>query len=395
MRQVVRCDRALIWTTLLLVLVGLVTVYSASADIAARHFGGSQVFLKRTAWRATLGLVAMAFGYLIDYRSYRKYAKKAILVAIGLLILTLLFGENVRGMRASLMMIQPGEIAKLALVVYLADVLARRQDELYDLRRGLLPRLGLVGAVVLLILFQPDFGNALAVVMLSLVMLFLGGAKLRHIAGLVAIAVPAAWLAAKKVPHIAERWAVWRATYDLTLDGLDTRGAAYQIYQSLVALGSGGLAGRGIGGSLQRSFIPDPYTDFAFSIWGEELGFLGALGLVTLFAFLMVRGLRIAMRADDLYGTILAAGLTAMVTTYAFINIAVATATVPTTGLPLPFVSYGGSSLIVNMGAMGILLDMSKRAVLDGGAKSRPEELARSWGRAPGGRRSGTRRKRS
>jgi len=394
-RQVVRCDRALIWTTLLLVLVGLVTVYSASADIAARHFGGSQVFLKRTAWRATLGLVAMAFGYLIDYRSYRKHAKKAILVAIGLLILTLLFGENNRGMRASLMMIQPGEVAKLALVVYLADVLARRQDELHDLRRGLLPRLGLVGAVVLLILFQPDFGNALAVVMLAFVMLFLGGAKLHHIAGLAAVAAPAAWLAVKKIPHIAERWAVWRATYDLTLDGLDTRGAAYQIYQSLVALGSGGLTGRGIGGSLQRSFIPDPYTDFAFSIWGEELGFLGAVALVALFAFLMVRGLRIAMRASDLYGTILAAGLTAMVTTYALINIAVATATIPTTGLPLPFVSYGGSPLIVNMGAMGILLNMSKRAVLDGGAKSSPEELARRWGRAPGGRRSGTRRKRS
>jgi cell division protein FtsW len=378
-KDVVKCDRALIWTTLLLVLIGLLTVYTASADIAARSFGGSQVFLRRMAWRAALGLVALAFAYFIDYRSYRKYAVKGIFVAIFLLVTLLVFGEKTRGVKLTFLMMQPAEIAKLALVVYLADVLTRRQEQLNDFRRGLLPRLVLVAVVVGLILAQPDFGSALAVVVLAFIMLYLSGVKITHVAGLGFAAVPVAWFAVNNVSHITERWDVWRSTYHLSLDGLDIHGAAYQIYQSLVALGSGGLFGRGIGASLQRAFIPDPYTDFAFSIWGEEAGFLGAVLLVALFVFLMIRGLRIARRAPDLYGTILAAGLTGMMTTYAIINIAVATATMPTTGLPLPFVSYGGTSLVVNMAAIGILLNMSKRTALGGAKTPAREYLQRRW----------------
>ncbi len=379
MKVNLRCDWALVWTTLLLVLVGMLTVYTASVHVAEHSFGSTFMFLKRNAVRAVFGLAAMVFAYLIDYRSYRRHAKKAILLAIGLLAATLLFGRTVRGMRGFLLMFQPSEVAKIVLVIYLADVLARRRGELTDFMHGLLPRLGLVAAVVLLILLQPDFGSAVGIVFLSLVLLFLGGAKLSHIMTLGAAAVPGFVVAIKFVPHIAERWAVWRATYDLSLTGVDTRGAGYQIFQSLVALGSGGLWGRGIGGSLQRAFIPDPYTDFAFSIWGEEVGFLGTFGLVCVFAFFMMRGLRIARRAPDLYGQILASGLTAMITIYAAINIAVATALIPTTGLPLPFVSYGGSSLIVNMVAIGILLNMSKRPALATGARVSPSELAGRW----------------
>ncbi|MCK4914771.1 MAG: FtsW/RodA/SpoVE family cell cycle protein, partial [Candidatus Eisenbacteria sp.] len=333
MRGNVRCDWSLVWTTLLLILVGMLTVYTASVYIAEHSFGGSHVFLKRNALRAAFGLAAMAFAYAFDYRSYRRHAKKAILMVIVLLVATLLFGRTVRGMRGFLLMFQPSEVAKLVLVVYLADVLARRKDELANFTHGLLPRLGLVACVVGLILLQPDFGSAIAVVILSLVLLFLGGAKLSHIGALAAAAVPGVVLAVKFVPHIAERWAVWRAAYDLTLTGVDTRGAGYQIFQSLVALGSGGLWGRGIGGSYQRAFIPDPYTDFAFSIWGEEVGFLGTFGLICVLAFFLMRGLRIARRAPDRYGQILASGLTAMVTIYAAINIGVATALIPTTGL--------------------------------------------------------------
>ncbi|MFH1865519.1 MAG: FtsW/RodA/SpoVE family cell cycle protein, partial [Candidatus Eisenbacteria bacterium] len=296
-----------------------------------------------------------------------------------LLLATLLFGRSVRGMRGFLLMFQPSEVAKLVLVIYLADVLARRKDELSSFVHGLLPRLGLVACVVGLILLQPDFGSAIAVVTLSLVLMFLGGAKLSHIGALGAAAIPGAILAVRFVPHITERWAVWRATYDLTLTGVDTKGAGYQIFQSLVALGSGGLWGRGIGGSFQRAFIPDPYTDFAFSIWGEEVGFLGTFGLICVFAFFLMRGLRIAKRAPDRYGQILASGLTAMVTIYAFINIGVATALIPTTGLPLPFISYGGSSLIVNMVAVGILLNLSKRPVMVGGSRASRSELAGRW----------------
>jgi cell division protein FtsW len=375
----VRCDWSLVWTTLLLILVGMLTVYTASVHVAERSFGGSHVFLQRNALRALFGLAAMAFAYAFDYRSYRKHAKKAILLVIVLLIATLLFGRTVRGMRGFLLVFQPSEVAKLVLVVYLADVLARRKDELASFTHGLLPRLGLVACVVGLILLQPDFGSAIAVVILSLVLLFLGGAKLSHIGALAAAAVPGVILAVKFVPHITERWAVWLATYDLSLTGIDTRGAGYQIFQSLVALGSGGLWGRGIGGSYQRAFIPDPYTDFAFSIWGEEVGFLGTFGLICVLAFFLIRGLRIAKRAPDRYGQILASGLTAMVTIYAAINIGVATALIPTTGLPLPFISYGGSSLIINMVAVGILLNLSKRPVITGRSRIAPSELAGRW----------------
>jgi cell division protein FtsW len=378
-REILRCDRALVWTTLLLLLVGMLTVFTASVHVAEHSFGGTYVFLKRNAFRVALGLAALGFAFAFDYRSYRRHAKTAILMIIGLLLATLFFGRTVRGMRGFILMFQPSEVAKLVLVVYLADVLARRKDELDGFVRGLLPRLGLVAGVVLLILLQPDFGSAIAVVILSLVLLFLGGARLSHIGALAAAAVPGVILVIRFVPHIAERWAVWRATFDLSLSGVDTQGAGYQIFQSLVALGSGGLWGRGIGESLQRAFIPDPYTDFAFSIWGEEVGFLGTLGLVCVFGFLFIRGMRIARRAPDLYGQILASGLTAMITIYAFINIGVATALIPTTGLPLPFISYGGSSLIINMAAIGMLLNLSKRTSPAIGSRGPSAEMAERW----------------
>ncbi len=370
MRGTVQCDRALVWATLLLGLVGLITVYTASVHVASLSFGGSHVFLKRNLIRAAFGVAALLFAYRIDYRSYRKHAIKALLGAIVLLLLTLFIGTMIRGMRARLVMFQPGEIAKLALVLYMADVMGRRKDQITNLKEGLLPRLILAGIVVLLILLQPDFGNALAVAVLSLVLLFLGGARLLHVGGLAAIAGVGGLVATRTVPHIIERWSVWQSSFDLTLSGLDTKGAGYQIYQSLVALGSGGILGRGVGESMQRAFIPDPYTDFAFSIWGEELGLIGTLAVVAVFVLLMLRGLRIAWRAPDVYGTVLAAGLTMMITIYAVINIGVATALFPTTGLPLPFVSYGGSSLVVNMAAIGVLLNMSKRGVPEPAAVS-------------------------
>jgi len=301
LRGSVQSDRALVWATLILGLVGIVTVYTASVHIADHTFGGSHVFLKRNIVRAAFGVAALLFAYRIDYRSYRKHATKAIICAILLLGLTLIIGTAIRGMRARLFMFQPGELAKLALVFYMADVMVRRKDEVDDFKFGVLPRLILAGLVVVLILLQPDFGNALAVALLSLILLFLGGAKLMHVGGLAALAGVGGYFAIKTVPHIIERWAVWRASFDLSLSGLDTKGAGYQIYQSLVALGSGGLVGRGVGESMQRAFIPDPYTDFAFSIWGEEMGLLGTTVVVGLFALLMIRGLRIARRAPDEY----------------------------------------------------------------------------------------------
>jgi cell division protein FtsW len=368
-RGAVRCDRSLIWITAVLVLVGMLTVYTASVSIAERSFGGTSVFMRRNVLRTALGLVAMLVAYNIDYRAYRKHARRALFGAIGLLMLTLVFADPVRGMKGFWLMFQPSELAKLGLVVYLADVLARKQNSLDDFFRGVAPWLALALGTIGLVVLQPDYGSALGLVCLVSIMLFLGGVRIRHLLALAGVAAIGVSILARHVGYISDRVAVWKPTFDLSLEGLDLRGAAYQIYQSLVALGSGGLVGRGVGASLQRAFIPDSHTDFAFSIWGEELGLIGTVGLVFVFALLMVRGLRIAKRAPDLYGTLLASGLTAMVSAYAVINIAVVTALVPTTGLPLPFVSYGGSSLMVNMAAVGILLNMSKRPVLDSGGR--------------------------
>ncbi|MBM3150569.1 MAG: stage V sporulation protein E, partial [Chloroflexi bacterium] len=313
MKGAVRCDRWLIWITAVLVLVGMLTVYTASAHIAERSFGGTNVFLRRNVLRAALGVIAMLAAYHVDYRAYRKHARKGIFFAIGLLALTLVFADPVRGMRGFWLMFQPSELAKLALVVYLADVLARRQDSLDDFFRGVVPWLAVALAVVGLVAVQPDYGSALGLVALISVMLFLGGVRLRHLLALVGASVIGVGFLVRHIGYISSRVAVWKPTFDLSLEGLDLRGAAYQIFQSLVALGSGSVVGLGVGASRQRAFIPDSHTDFAFSIWGEELGLVGTAGLVVVFVLLMVRGLRVAKRAPDLYGTLLAGGLTAMV----------------------------------------------------------------------------------
>ncbi len=372
MRGAIRYDKPLIWTVLLLVLVGTMTVYTASIYFSSIKLGGENVMVQRQILRLLIGFAAMGAFAFIDYRWYRKSAKQAMLMSLMLLVLTLTSGKTIKGATSTLVIIQTGEVAKLVLVLYLADVLDRRQQDLADFAHGLAPRLVLVALTVVLIAGQQDYGSALAILILALTMLFLGGARLSHISVLGLVAAPLGFLAYKMVPRITERVGIWQSTYDLSLAGVNTQGPVYQVYQSLIALGSGGIIGRGIGASRQRAFIPDSHTDFAFSIWGEELGLAGTLVLIALFVFLMMRGLKIAARSQDLYGSILAGGLTMMIVIYAAINIGVVTATIPTTGLPLPFVSYGGTSLVVNMAAIGILINISRRRVFEtAGARSR------------------------
>jgi len=377
LKGTIRCDRWLLWTALFLLTVGTITVYTSSVYFAHTRMGSSNALFQMYLLRLGLGVLVMWGCYKIDHRWYRKHAKKAMLLSIMLLVFTVVFPENSRGATSTFMGVQPNEIAKLVLVVYLADVLSRRQDELVDFARGLLPRLVFVGIVVGLMALQQDFGSALGISLLAFTMLFLGGARLHHIGALALAAAPLAYLAATTVDRISGRVGVWRSMFDLSMDGVNTRELAYQVYQSLIAFGSGGLKGRGIGSSLQRAFIPDSHTDFAFSIWGEELGLLGALFVVALFVLLTLRGLRIARRQQDLYGMLLGSGLTIMVALYAAINIGVVTGTIPTTGLPLPFLSYGGMALVANMAAVGILLNMSKRTVLDGPAVAAGRENRR------------------
>ena len=366
MRRLIGSDRLLLTVTLLLVSIGLVTVYTASAAVSVKYFGNSNAFFKKDLMHCAVGLAALAAGSVIDYRRFLKYSKYAFLLSV-ILLAGLFLVEGRRGAQSWYVApvfsvsIQPTEIAKLALVLYLADVIGRRKIK--DFTFGVLPRFIASACVIVPVALQPDLGSALAVALLAGVIIFMGGAKLWHMGAGVAGAIIGFAVAVLRSPTALSRILSWRTLW-IDPSTADYGSTAYQIHQSIVAIGSGGLVGNGLGLSRQRSFLPDPHTDFAFSIIGEELGFLGAATVLVLFGVLVWRGFKIARSCYDHSSFLLALGLTSMIAIYAVVNIAVVTRVIPTTGLPLPFVSYGGSSLLVNLVAVGILLNMSSHTVL-------------------------------
>jgi cell division protein FtsW len=253
--------------------------------------------------------------------------------------------------------VQPTEFAKLVLVLYLADFLTRRQAVIGDLWRGVLPPLVVTGGVAGLVLLQPDLGSALAIVGMVLCMIFVAGARLAHMGLIGGLAVPVVGLAVWVAPYRLRRVLTFMDPW------ADPRGAGFQIIQSYLALGGGGLLGRGLGESKQKLFyLPEPHTDFIFAILGEELGFVGAVVTVALFGLLLWRGIRVGLRVADPFGALLAFGVTALLVNQAVVNLGVVVGLFPTKGLPLPFVSSGGSSLLVAMAAVGLLLNVSQRA---------------------------------
>jgi cell division protein FtsW len=348
---------------LVLLSTGVVMIYSASAIVAADRFRDPYFFLKRQVFWAALGCGALWVALRTDYRRLEKFVLPLLALAALLLVLVLIpgLGVSVNGSRRWLRLgpfsFQPAELAKLALVVYLAAFLARKREELDDVWRGLMPPLAVGGVLASLVLLQPDLGNAVTLLVLTVGLLFLAGARTSWLAML---AVPALSLAAL---------AVWMAPYRMRrvfafLDPWqDPRGSGFQIIQSWLAFGSGGLFGRGIGESKQKLFyLPEAHTDFIFAILGEELGFVGALATVTLFSLLLWRGIQVGLRVADPFGALLAFGVSALLVTQAVVNLGVVVGLFPTKGLPLPFVSSGGSSLLVAMAAVGLLLNVSQRA---------------------------------
>jgi len=357
---------------LVLVSIGVVMVYSASAILAADRFGDPHYFLKRQLFWALLGLGGLWAALAVDYRVLERVALPLLGVAALLLVLVLVpaFGQAINGTRRWLRLggvsFQPVELAKLAFVIYLARFLGRRGEAVQGFWGGAVPPAVIGGGLAALVLRQPDLGNSLTLLALAFTLLFLAGARPRHLLLLAAPALPLLAVAVYLAPYR------WRRILAFLNPESDPRGSGFQIIQSFLAIGSGGLLGRGLGGSKQKLFyLPEPHTDFVFAVIAEELGLIGGVTVVALFMVLIWRGLRAGLRAPDRFGAYLALGLTTMLATEALVNLGVVTGSLPTKGLPLPFVSFGGSALFMTLLSTGVLLNISQHGTSDATSRRR------------------------
>jgi cell division protein FtsW len=360
MARTLKSDRFLFLAALLLVATSLVMVYSASAAPALEHFQQPSLFLMKQALWTALGLVALSIAMRVDYRRYRH--ETVVWSAFGLVLLLLvavLFRGSVNGARRWFgvggLGVQPSEPAKLVCVLVTALVLDRRMHRIDEAAYAVLPIAIMVGMLAGLVLLQPDFGTAMSLLLIAGVMIFAAGVNYRHIAGAVLVAIPTLSVLVLGSPYRRQRVRIFFDPW------CDPFGAGYHIIQALIAVGSGGVWGKGLMNGVQKLFyVPEPYTDFIFAVVAEELGLVGTTAIVLSFAVMAWRGLRIAMRAEDAFGSFVALGLTTMIAVQGLINMSVVLKLLPTTGIALPLVSYGGSSLLVNLYGVGVLLNISQ-----------------------------------
>ncbi|HPT97328.1 MAG TPA: putative lipid II flippase FtsW [Armatimonadota bacterium] len=381
-------DTSLLVATAILVACGILFIYDASFVRASQtHYTNfdPEFYLKRQFVWACVGTVALITAIAVPYWKLDRLAVAGMAITIGLLILVLFAGHESHGSRRWFILgplrIQPAEFAKIAVVLYLAQWMSVRKQKIRSLTEGFLPLAGLLGLLGVLVAIEPDLGTALVIVCTGTVMLFVGGARKRHLLMLGLVGVLAVVVLIWMEPY---RW-------DRVLDWLnperDVQGSGYQVVQSLIALGSGGLVGVGLGQGRQKYFyLPAEHTDYILGTIGEELGFLGTMGLLFLFLYVAVRGFTIAHRTKDPFGSLIASGITTMITGQALLNIGVVTKTLPATGVPLPFISYGGSSLVLTMIAMGLLANISQYpggspSAARGNKGSNEDLLDRRWDR--------------
>lgn len=359
-------DHALLAVTMLLVAFGVVMVYSASAVYAGHMHHDAQYYLVRQAIYAVLGFTGLAVTARFDYHKLRKLTYPLLGVTVILLVAVIAGAGHAangaaRWIRLGPIRVQPAEIAKVTLVIWLAHSLAKKNEKIRTFSIGFLPHLLMAGLLMLLCLKQPDMGSAVVLALLTFILLFVAGARTGYILGAILLALPVAWYLIMGTEWRRRRWEAfvdpWRHRH----------GSSYQLIESLLSFGNGGVSGVGLGDSRQKLlFLPEAHTDFIGAIIGEELGFVGVCGLVATYVFFMWRGVRIALRAADDHGTYLAFGITSLFGLQVLINLGVAMGVLPTKGLTLPFISFGGSSLLTNLFAVGILLSVS-RGMREGG----------------------------
>ncbi|MCH8319454.1 MAG: putative lipid II flippase FtsW [Acidobacteria bacterium] len=362
MNREIPYDRGLIMTVLALLGFGLIMVFSASTVVSAEVYGSQTSIFTRQLLFVVIGLVGLMVSMKIDYHFYQKGAViySLLLLSLALLLYLLVAPESggvQRWIRLGPANFQPSELAKLAVILLTSFYLVTRKEEFHSFKRGLLPYLAVVGAIVLLVLLEPDLGTAASIAFTALVLLFLGGLRYRYLLGLFLAAIPALYFLVVRVPYRLDRWLAF------LYPERDPYGIGYQIRQSLISVGSGGWSGLGYAQGKQKlSFLPEPHTDFIFAVVGEELGLLGCFTVVVLFGLFFWRAARISVRAESPFGTYLGLGIACMIILQAFVNMSMVVSLLPTKGLPLPFVSVGGSSMIMTMTAVGILLNISSHA---------------------------------
>lgn len=359
-------DKILLLIVATLLVLGLVMIASAGIAYSKIRFADPYFFFKKQLVGVAIGLVALYFGQRIDYKFWKKVAFPFF--ALGIFFSILVFvpgiGSKIYGasrwIQLGFISFQPSEMLKIGLVMYLAAWLESRGARTKDFFEGLVPFVTIVGVVSFLLIKQPDVGTLGVTVLIAISVFFVSGAKLAHIFSLGSLGLLALIILIKMESYRMNRFLVFLHPE------LDPRGVGYQINQALLAIGSGGLFGVGIGHSLQKfNYLPEPVGDSIFAIIGEELGFVGVIFIITLFVFLAIRGLKIAKHAPDAFARLLATGIISWIFFQAFINMAAISGVVPLTGIPLPFISYGGTSIIFLLFGVGILLNISKQAKLD------------------------------
>jgi len=336
-------------------------IYSTSSIYAWERYKDGFFFLKRHFIFLVIGAILTFLAMSIDYRTLRRWAMPLLISSLFLLILVLIpgIGREVSGanrwFRFKFISFQPSELANIAVIVYIADFIARKENQIRTFLKGFLPPMLILGFTVLLILMQPDLGTSLALGMVVFIMLFVAGVRLSYLLSVVLVSLPLLAILIFSVPYRRMRIMAFLNPW------LDPKGSGFQIIQSQIALGSGGIFGLGLGQSKQKLFyLPAAHTDFIFSIIGEELGLLGTLGVVILFMILIYQGFKVIKNASGKFGYFLSLGLVLIISFKAIINIGVSCGLLPTKGLPLPFISYGGSSLIFDMVSVGILMNIAR-----------------------------------
>ncbi|MEG1547552.1 MAG: putative lipid II flippase FtsW [Clostridia bacterium] len=353
-------DFPLFTAVFLLCVFGLIMVFSASYYYAYDKFDDGLYFLKDQAVYMSAGIVAMLVISRIDYHRWDKLRVFALVLTLTLMAAVVIWGKEANGAKRwlsvfGLFMFQPSELAKFALILYMSSFMAKRPQHMKSFVNGVVPMLIIMALICMFLLLQRNLSMLIILMLTGMLMLFLGGAEIKHLLLMGAVAMPVFFLLAYAEEYRWARMLMFRDPFTSELDG------AYQLRQSLYALGSGGLFGKGLNFSRQKLlFLPYGESDMIFSIIGEELGFIGCVMLISAYVFIVYRGIRIAIKCKDRFGSLMAAGITCVVGIQAAVNIGVATSSIPPTGQTLPFISAGGTSLLVFLGAMGILLNISR-----------------------------------